>query len=100
MVLLKYGNSKLKYSFEGHTSHTAEISSFTSLENGFIASSSYEPRYNIKIWDLNIGELVHTFDSYNDGHYDEVLQLATLQNGYLVSLSKKDIKIWDVVRLK
>ena len=65
------------------------------LPNGFLASASWDK--SIKIWNINSGNLVYTFNSSNGGHSDWVLPLAYLSNGYLASGSfDNTVKIWNL----
>jgi WD40 repeat protein len=68
---------------------------FLASGSGLLASGS------VKIWDVTNGKLKYFFDRSNGGHYEPVVSLASLENGYLASGSfDKTVKIWDVTNGK
>ena len=59
------------------------------LGNGDLASGSYK---EILIWNSTTGD----FKLKLTGHFEYIISLAVLKNGYLISGSKDySIKIWD-----
>jgi WD40 repeat protein len=79
--------------------HTDYIRILLELENGLLASGSWDE--TIKIWDPIQGKLKYTFGKSNGGHTDKVYCLALLENGYLASGSfDKTVKIWDITQGK
>lgn len=87
IVIRESLNGGIKLKLNGHSDLIQKI---ILLENGFLASGSYDK--TIKIWDLNTGTLFRTIN----GHMSLVQSLSVLSNGNLVSVSNDQyIKIWN-----
>ena len=75
------------------------VTILVSLENGYLASSSYDT--TIKIWEINQGKLKFTFNSSNGGHSDYVNSLVALEDWYLASAADDwTVKVWDITQGK
>lgn len=61
------------------------------LANGYFASGSQDN--SIIIWNLDNGAIIKTLK----GHTKPILDLITLDNGYLVSSSDEVVKIWNPI---
>ncbi len=73
------------------TGHTHDVRSLALLQNGYLASGSWDN--TIKIWNALESKLITTLT----GHTNYVNSLAVLQNGYLASGSHDNtIKIWNI----
>jgi WD40 repeat protein len=83
-------NYKSKFTLTGHSNNILQLKT---LDDGFLASSSWDG--SIKIWDITNGKLKYTF-STGQGR---VRSLAVLPFDYLASGSDQDnrIEIWDAL---
>jgi WD40 repeat protein len=67
-----------------------------SLENGYLASGSYDT--TIKIWDVTLGKLKLTLNRQDGGHLYPLYSIISLNNDLFASVSTSDysICVWDV----
>ena len=67
----------LKLTFdESNGGHSSYVTSLVNLQNGYLASGSYD--YSVKIWNIRDGKLKYAFDKLNGGHFYYVVSLELL----------------------
>ena len=72
----------MKFTFDkSNGGHTYWVGSLVSLENGYLASGSYDG--SVKIWDITNRKLKFTFEKTNGGHSSFIQTLTWLDNGFL-----------------